>query len=142
MSFSRRKSGLSALEILIMLTVLFIVAAVTYPKFRALARQSHEASTKNRLGRLRGAVSIYYAENFGLYPSDRGDPATRLSSSVVPRYLSEMPAVDLPHFHPDPLGTVQEKVTGAGDWYYGMLDGRVGVNSLHADTKGQPITSW
>lgn len=141
-SVVRNNSGLTFFELLVMALVLGAVAAITVPKFRSALYESREARTKTRLGDLRGALAIYYSDNFGLYPSDDGTPETRLSSAIVPRYLKTMPRVDLPHLHPERLNTVQNRFDNRGDWMYSMLNGFVAVNSWKLDTAGRPISSW
>lgn len=136
-------SGLTILEIVAMIVVLGVVGTITFPKFRQALYQSREARTKTHLGDIRGALAIYYSDNFGLYPSDEGTPGTRLASALVPRYLkSGMPAVELDHHYAKNLNTVQDRFDNGGDWVYSMLNGFVAVNSWMPDTKGRPISSW
>ncbi len=125
-----------------MVAVLGAVAGITYPKFQKAIYESREGRTKTSLGDLRGALAIYYSDNFGLYPSDEGTPETRLSSSIVPKYLKEMPAVDLKHLYADRMSTVQDRFDNRGDWMYSTLNGFVAVNSWKADTKNRPVSSW
>lgn len=139
---NRSASGLTLLEILIMVAVLGVVAAITVPKFRAMVHESREGRTKSRLGDIRGALAIYYSDNFGLYPSDEGSPETRLAATLVPQYLKQIPFVDLPHLHPRRLNTVQDRFDDNGDWTYTTLNGFVAVNCTHADTRGEPVSSW
>jgi type II secretory pathway pseudopilin PulG len=139
---SDRQGGFTILEIIIMVTVLGIVAAITVPKFKTMLYQSREGRTKTNLGDVRGALAIYYSDNFGLYPSELGTPETRLSSVLVPKYLKTMPVTDLKHFHPAKKSTVQDTLDDQGDWVYSLLNGFVGVNCTHMDTKGLPVSSW
>ncbi|MCB4756403.1 MAG: hypothetical protein LHV69_05110 [Elusimicrobia bacterium] len=144
MKITQRKadSGLTVLEILIMIAVLGLVGFITLPKFKLMLYQSREGRTKASLGEIRGALAIYYSDNIGLYPSDEGTPETRLSSSLVPAYLKAMPTVDLAHYYPKKLSTVQDRFTDGGDWVYMTLHGFVAVNSNREDTKGQPLANW
>ncbi|MBV9080333.1 MAG: hypothetical protein JO102_04350, partial [Elusimicrobia bacterium] len=75
---NRPTAGLSIVELLAVLAVLVVVAVITVPKFRRELYQSREGKTKTHLGELRGALAVYYSDNFGLYPSDEGTPQTRL----------------------------------------------------------------
>ncbi len=138
----RNESGMTALEIIIMVVVLGVVGIITVPKFKLMVYQSREGRTKTSLGELRGALAIYYSDNFGLYPSDEGTPETRLSSSLVPKYLKTMPYVDLTQFYPKKLNTVQDRLDDRGDWVYSTLNGYVSVNSSHLDTKGNHVSNW
>lgn len=133
---------MTILEIVLLVVVLGVIAAITIPKFRTMLYQSREGRTKSHLGDLRGALAIYYSDNFGLYPSDEGTPETRLADALIPQYLKKIPAVELPQHHFRPLNTVQEQVDDHGDWVYSTYRGYVAVNCTHLDTKGLPISSW
>jgi len=136
------RRGLTFLELLVMLSVLLVVAGITIPKFRTMIYQSREGRTKTHLGDLRGAIAIYYSDNFGLYPSDEGLPKTRLASALVPKYLKAIPEVELIHHHPQKLNSVEDHFTDSGDWMYITLNGFVAVNCWHLDTQGEPISNW
>lgn len=124
------------------IVVLGVVASITVPKFLLMLHQSREARTKSHLGDLRGALAIYYSDNFGRYPSDEGTPETRLANALVPQYLKRIPDVELRHYYSRNLNTVQDRFDDQGDWMYSMLNGFVAVNSLRLDTKGEVISSW
>lgn len=138
----KKNSGFTLLEILIMVAVLGVVAAITVPKFKVMLHQSREGQTKTHLGDLRGALAIYYSDNFGIYPSDAGTAETRLVSSLVPTYLKKIPSVELKHLHSKKLNTIQDRFDDSGDWVYTTLRGFVAVNCTHEDTKGQIISMW
>lgn len=136
------QAGLTLLEILVMGVVLGAILYITLPKFKTMVYHSREGRTKTNLGDLRGALSIYYSDNFGIYPSDEGTPETRLSEVIVPKYLKKIPSVDLAHLHSQKKSTVQDKIDDGGDWMYTTLDGFVAVNCTHADTKELPVSDW
>lgn len=130
------------MEILVILTVLGVVGAITFPKFVTALHRSREGRTKANLAKIRGAIAIYYSDNFGLYPSDEGTPETRLSQALVPDLLEKMPFVDLKHYYPNKLNTVNNRIDDGGDWYYTAYEGFVTVNSTRFDTVGRAISSW
>jgi type II secretory pathway pseudopilin PulG len=130
------------MELLLIIVVIGVVGAIVAPKFRQRVYQSREAATKGNLGLLRGAIAIYYSDNFGIFPSDAGTPETRLSSILVPHYIKEMPKVRLKHIYPQELNTVQDRFDNRGDWWYTMHQGFVAVNSSHTDTKSTSISNW
>jgi len=137
-----KQRGFTILEIIAMVVVIAAVLVITVPKFQMMVRQSSEGRTKASLGEIRGAVAIYYSDNSFLYPSDDGTPETRLSQSIVPKYLKRLPDVDLPRLHPKKLNTVEDRINDQGNWLYTTLDGFVGVNCTHADTKGGAVSNW
>jgi Tfp pilus assembly protein PilE len=138
----RSERGMTILDVVIMVVVLAVIGAITYPQFRLMVLESREGRTKASLGDLRGAIAIYYSDNFGLYPSDEGTPDTRLRAALTPQYIKAVPGVDLPHHYSKSLNTIQDRFTGEGDWVYSMLNGFVAVNSDKTDTKGEPISNW
>ncbi len=142
--FMRMKSerGITFIEVLMIVVVLGAVAFITIPKFQTMLYQSRESRTKTHLGDLRGALAIYYSDNFGRFPSDEGTPETRLVSGLVPQYLKRIPDVELKHLYSRNLNTVQDRFDDQGDWMYSMLNGFIAVNSLKTDTKGEAISSW
>ncbi len=138
----KSQRGIAILEVLMILVVLGVIAFITVPKFQTMLYQSRESHTKSHLGDLRGALAIYYSDNFGRYPSDEGTPETRLSAAIVPQYLKRVPSVELRHLYGHDKNTVQDRFNDEGDWMYSMVNGFVAVNSSKADTKGEPISSW
>ncbi len=139
---NKRQAGFTIIEIVVMVVVLGAIAAITVPKFKTMLYQSREGRTKSGLGDIRGALAIYYADNFSIYPSDEGTPETRLSVCLVPKYFKKMPVVDLPHLHPGKKSSVQNQIDDQGDWSYVTLDGLANVNCTHNDTKQSIISEW
>jgi type II secretory pathway pseudopilin PulG len=138
----KARSAFTIVELVMILTVLGVVAYITVPKFRLMVYQSRESQTKSNLSDIRGAVAIYYSDNFGRYPSDEGTPETRLVTALVPQYMKSLPKVELTHVYPIKKNTVQDKFDDQGDWVYSTLNGFVAVNSHKQDTKGEAISSW
>lgn len=62
--------GFTLIELMIVVAIIGILAAVAIPKFADLVCKSKEASTKGNLGALRSALSIYYGDTEGIYPAN------------------------------------------------------------------------
>jgi hypothetical protein len=111
-------------------------------KFGALIRKASEGSCKGNLGFMRSALSIYYGDLEGHYPSDLG------SLSVGGKYLKDIPRAATPRYHPDSdqvrYGASSDDQGGwlynntAGDPNFGTLL----VNCTHTDTRGTVWTSY
>src|SRR3954470_943691 len=87
----RSFSGFPLVELMIVVAIIGILAAIAIPKFGKLVSKSHESTTKGNLGAIRSALSVYYAENEGFYPAD-----ALAALSADSKYIVELPTVDLP----------------------------------------------
>src|SRR5687768_3813539 len=86
-----KKKGFTLIELMIVVAIIGILAAIAIPKFADLIRKSNEGATKGNLGAIRSAMSIYYGDMEGIYPND---PA---SLSINGKYLSSIPKAKTPN---------------------------------------------
>ena len=63
------KRGFTLIELMIVVAIIGILAAIAVPKFADLIRKSTEGASKGNLGSVRSALSIYYGDMEGQYPS-------------------------------------------------------------------------
>ncbi|MDD4051187.1 MAG: prepilin-type N-terminal cleavage/methylation domain-containing protein [candidate division Zixibacteria bacterium] len=56
-----RNSGFTLIELVIIIVVLGILAAIAVPKYQDITSDAREASCRNALGALRSGVTIWYA---------------------------------------------------------------------------------
>ena len=61
----KKKKGFTLIELMIVVAIIGILAAIAIPKFADLIRKSNEGATKGNLGSVRSALSIYFADNDG-----------------------------------------------------------------------------
>ena len=132
------KRGFTLIELMIVVAIICILAAIAIPKFADLIRKSNEGSTKGNLGALKGALAVYYGQNEGSYPSDT-------LASMTPNYLANIPTSNEPPYH-SKVATVANATAAndSGGWMYDNANtdstwGTLWVNCTHTDTKG---TAW
>ena len=132
--------GFTLIELMITLSVLSIIAMVAVPKFTSLMTKAHEGATKGKLGEMRTAVSVYYADNEGVYPSDltpiTNDGTKYSMRNAVPVYTPAHGKVSSVEYR-DALTPIND----TGGWSYGNNPadstwGTVSVGCTHPDLKG------
>jgi prepilin-type N-terminal cleavage/methylation domain-containing protein len=141
------KRGFTLIELMIVVAIIGILAAIAVPKFADLIRKSTEGASKGNLGSIRSALSIYYGDMEGQYPSSIS------GLTVGGKYLAALPMSKAPNYHQDSaletggLLTVGNAITDAGGWSYNNVAGdsnagSLAVNCTHTDTKGSIWTSY
>ena len=138
----KRTSGFTLIELMIVVAIIGILAAIAIPKFASLIRKSNEGASKGNLGSIRGALSIYYGDLEGQYPNDMA------SLTISGKYLSAVPVAKTPNYHPDTSVAVNQTTSNdAGGWSYNNTTGDANmgtlwVNCTHTDTKSSTWTSY
>jgi general secretion pathway protein G len=100
-SSNRRRRGFTLLEVLIVLAIIGVIAAMVVPRLLGQQRQAYIDATKNNIKGAEGALNMYAKDNFGNYPKASGNeelwnllmnPAQKEGRQIEP-YLDE-PAKD------------------------------------------------
>ena len=144
------KKGFTLIELMIVVAIIGILAAIAVPKFADLINKSKDGATRGTLSAIKGALQIYYGDNEGAYPVT--DAGGALEVALIPKYLAEIKPAKLPGTtHGDSNGVVYNSaaaaVSDAGGWYYyddnsvALTWGNVVVNCTHEDVKNASLTA-
>ena len=144
-----KKNGFTLIELMLVVAIIGLLAAIALPKFANLVIKAREATAKGQMGAIRSALSIYYADNEGLYPDLI--PPSCLSQDDNPsvfdgKYIDKVPALRHPTKRDDGhngncVPTWTGSLDGYHPWVYlvdGMTHpvGAIFLNCDHTDTRG------
>lgn len=140
------KQGFTLIELMIVVAIIGILAAIAIPKFADLINKAKEGATKGALSSVRSAVQVYYGDNEGWFPADTLDCLT-----LNAKYLGEIPLAKAPgtgHADSRVVSAVTNglAVTDGAGWAYfndpthAASWGSFVVSCTHADIKGRSTT--
>jgi len=135
--FHRKNKGFTLIELMIVVAIIGILAAIAIPRFANLIDRAREARTQGNLGALRSAAVICYGATDGTWPVSL--------AALVPTYIDAVPTVLLPSAmgHAE-LATEDAALDHTGDWFYDgpAADGAVRVDCAHVDSGGDLVNTW
>ncbi|MFH2203754.1 MAG: type II secretion system protein, partial [Elusimicrobiota bacterium] len=107
------RRGFTLIELMIVVAIIGILAAIAIPKFADLIRKSNEGATKGNLGSVRSALSIYYGDQEGTYPN------TPAALTTGGDYLDQIPKAKTPNYHADgDTVALSQSTNDTGGWGY------------------------
>ena len=122
--------GFTLLELMIVITIIIILAAVALPQFQKTIVHAREAVLRDDLFQMRKMLEQYGA--------DKGKPPQSLDELVTEHYLREIPE--------DPITQEKDWDTVVGE-DPGSTDGGSGIVDVHSKSTdvgsdGRPYSEW
>jgi prepilin-type N-terminal cleavage/methylation domain-containing protein len=144
-----KAKGFTLIELMIVVAIIGILAAIAIPRFAAMLEKSREGSTKGNLGSIKSAASIYYGDMQGVWPTTLQSYSTYAFS----RYLDNISPVKVTGAFvagsTSPAGALVTMTTGSSSptasstgWMYDSNFGNVYVNSTIKDSKNIPYSFY
>ena len=151
----KNNKGFTLIELMIVVAIIGILAAVAIPKFTSMLEKAREGATQGNIGAIKSAISIYYGDKQGIWPSD-----LTTSSASNPfgfqKYLDKVPPVKVTHAVAMLGGTVlsgnstvvsieiakvpadigSDPGSGYDGWKYNSTMGGLWVNNAQTDSVG------
>jgi len=140
-----KQKGFTMIELMIVVAIIGILAAIALPKFADMIEKSREGSTKGNAGAMKSANSIYYGDFQGVWPTT----LNTFSTYKYSLYLDNIPQVKVTgKFDSNvtattkPVGVTVVYVganvvpsTSSSGWLYDSTNGITYVNSTLRDSK-------
>lgn len=145
----RTETGFSVVELIIVVAVLGILAAIVVPQFQSYSVEAKESVAKEGLRMLRSGIEVYTAQNGGVPPGyvdndPQGslDPALFVTQLTTGRrYMSEMPINPFNELETIRMignsGTFPAAPTGQYGWVYQPATKTIRLDWSGTDKHGQ-----
>ncbi len=129
----KNQRGFTLIELVIIIVILGILAAVAIPKYQDLSGEAREASARSSLGSLRSAITIYYANQAvqtgtATWPSlvDVRTTGTVMAQAIPANPYQSNAADSIVDGSGQTKGTV---IGTSGGWAYNPTTGEIWLNS-------------
>jgi prepilin-type N-terminal cleavage/methylation domain-containing protein len=92
---NKEQKGFTLIELMIVVAIIGILAAIALPKFADMLEKSRDGATKGNLDSLKSAINMYVADQAGIYPTQLTDTHAAQSHDVnfIKKYMDSIPSV-------------------------------------------------
>ncbi len=140
----RRGRGFTLVELLVVIVVLAVLAAIVLPKFMDSGKRSKEAALKGDLKLLRNAITLFQTDT-GFYPLTLNDLAA--TSAPAKGYDSSGTQQDIPAsmWHGPYVQEIPKDPITGGNWDYAVASpnvGKVKSTSTLTAIDGTAFNTW
>lgn len=137
----RASKGFTLVELLIVIIIIAVLAAIAIPKFANSGTRSKEAALKSNLKLYRNAVELFKSDT-GCYPAQLPD----LAASSAPAKGKDAAGVDYAITAADYKGPYVDKIekdpVSGADFTYSVAAGSVGKVTSSASGNGSDGTAY
>jgi len=142
------KKAFSLVEVLIVVAILGILAAIAIPQFQSHTQQARESAAKDNLRVLRQQIELYAARHNGVAPGYLNDDPTQQAAFIIfvmqmfrsKRYMSDLPQNPFNDLKTIKfLGNAEQfpaEATGGFGWIYKPLTKQIRLDWPGIDEKG------
>lgn len=140
---SRKEAGFTLIELVIIIVVLGILAAVAIPKYQDITGEAKEAAARGALGGIRSGITIFYANQAvttgtATWPTlSELETAGTVMAQVIPKNPYQLKANA-----PDSMvtGVTKGTIVGTrGGWAFNATTGEIWPNT---NTAGVSENNW
>jgi general secretion pathway protein G len=128
----RRQSGFTLVELMVVMLIISVLAAIAVPKFIAAMQSAREAVLKEDLHVMRQAIDSY--------TMDKQKGPQSLDDLVQAGYIKEVPVDPVTHSNTTWVTATSDVLESVDQTEPGINDVHSGSDAVGSD--GQPYSSW
>ncbi len=137
----RRRHGFTLVELLVVIVVLAVLAAIVLPKFMNSSKRSKESALRSDLKLLRNAVGLFQADT-SVYPKTLADLAATAAPANGLDASGNETAITAADWHGPYLQEIPKDPIANADFTYGVASPNVGKVTSSASGSGLDGTAY